>query len=88
MNTKSIQISPDCTMEYSDVGQGRPMILLHAFPLSCEAWQPQAGVLQDTYRVIAPSQRGFGGTSPFQSTPSIEQMADDAAMLLDALQIT
>jgi len=88
MNTQSVQITPEFTVEYSDAGQGRPVLLLHAFPLSCEAWKAQSGVLQDGYRVIVPSQRGFGGTSPFQSTPSIEQMADDVASLLDGLQIT
>jgi len=88
MNTKSIQISPDCTMQYSDVGQGSPVVLLHAFPLSCEAWAPQIEALQENFRVIAPSQRGFGGTSPFVGTPSIAQMADDVAALLDALEVS
>src|SRR5262249_50378142 len=38
-------------------------------------------------RVIAPDLRGFGGTSPFAGPPSLEQMADDVAALLDALGV-
>jgi 3-oxoadipate enol-lactonase len=82
-----IQISQQCSMEYSDMGHGPVLVLLHAFPLSRDAWKRQIIVLQNHFRVIAPSMRGFGGTTPFRSTPSIEQMADDVAALLDALAI-
>lgn len=74
-------------MEYEDAGRGRPLVLLHGFPLTQAMWQPQIAALQGGYRVIAPSLRGFGGTDAFTGTPSMDQMADDVAALLDQLSI-
>jgi pimeloyl-ACP methyl ester carboxylesterase len=65
-----------------------PVVLLHAFPLARVMWRPQIDDLQHAYRLILPDLRGFGGSEPFASTPSIEGMADDTAALLDALKIT
>jgi pimeloyl-ACP methyl ester carboxylesterase len=66
-------------------GGGLPLILLHAFPLDHSMWERQAP-LADSLRLIAPDQRGFGASrgSPPQS---IEQLADDAVALLDALHV-
>src|SRR5438046_568489 len=47
-------------------------------------WRPQREALQGEFRVIAPDLRGFGGTDDFDGVPSVEQMADDVAALLDA----
>ncbi len=75
-------------MEYDDVGQGRPLVLLHAFPLAGAMWRPQVEALRGSYRLIVPDQRGFGGTGGFEDAPSLERMADDVASLLDGLSIT
>jgi pimeloyl-ACP methyl ester carboxylesterase len=50
-------------------------------------WAPQLDALQDSYRVIAPDLRGFGGSAAFTETPSLDRMADDVAELLDELKI-
>jgi pimeloyl-ACP methyl ester carboxylesterase len=50
-------------------------------------WAPQLAALQDSYRVIAPDLRGFGGSVGFTETPSLDRMADDVAELLDELKI-
>ncbi|MBV9471190.1 MAG: alpha/beta fold hydrolase, partial [Abitibacteriaceae bacterium] len=81
------KISAALTIKYEDVGQGSPVVLLHAFPLCRAMWQPQIDAISKEYRVLAPDLRGFGGTSAFEGTPSIEQMADDIVALLDALNI-
>jgi pimeloyl-ACP methyl ester carboxylesterase len=75
-------------MEYDDAGRGRPMVLLHAFPLAREMWRPQVEALRDDCRLLAPDLRGFGGTGPFDGPPSVERMADDVAGLLDALRVS
>ena len=42
-------------------GDGRPVVLIHGWPLSAEAWAPQTQALKDAgYRVIAYDRRGFG----------------------------
>ena len=81
------QLSESTSIEYDDVGQGKPIVLLHAFPLCRAMWRPQVAALQSDLRVLVPDLRGFGGTSPFASTPSVEQMADDILGLLDVLAI-
>lgn len=76
-------ISANYSIEYLESGQGRVLVLLHAFPLNPTMWQPQFDDL-DGFRVIAPSLYSFGID---QRTFSVEQMADDVAALLDHLQI-
>lgn len=43
-----------------DVGEGVPLLLLHAFPLSRRMWQPQLAGLADSCRLLAPDLPGFG----------------------------
>jgi 3-oxoadipate enol-lactonase len=81
------QITTTTTMAYDDAGKGRPVVLLHAFPFSRAMWRPQVEALRDDHRVLTPDLRGFGGTSPFEQAPSVEQMADDVAGLLDTLKL-
>jgi pimeloyl-ACP methyl ester carboxylesterase len=73
-------------VEYDDVGSGRPLVLLHAFPLSRAMWRPQVEGLHDVGRQIVPDLRGFGGTAAGEGN-SVELMADDLAALLDALRV-
>jgi pimeloyl-ACP methyl ester carboxylesterase len=48
-------------------------------------WDGQTRPLVDHgYRVIAPDQRGFGGTRLWDRAPSLDVVADDVARLLDA----
>jgi pimeloyl-ACP methyl ester carboxylesterase len=68
-------------------GKGPPVLLLHAFPLSSAMWRGQIRALQDAYRVVAPDMRGFGSTPAFTGPPSVDQMADDAAALLNELKV-
>jgi pimeloyl-ACP methyl ester carboxylesterase len=83
-----VQVETGGWVEYDEAGQGKPVVLLHAFPLSRAMWRPQAEALAGTCRLLVPDQRGFGGTSPFPGTPSVEAMADDVAALLRALAIS
>lgn len=82
------------SMHVLDEGSPRagraPLVLLHPFPLSADAFRDQVSTLSTGGRVVAPSMRGFGGTQPFDAAapPSVEVMADDVAALLDALGVT
>ena len=37
--------SDGCELFYTDAGQGRPVVLLHAWPLSSAMWDAQATLL-------------------------------------------
>jgi len=69
---------------YDDVGTGMPVAFIHGFPHNRTLWAPQVSALVDRARCIALDLRGFGESSkhgPF----SIDQFADDLAMLLRTL---
>ncbi|MET8540125.1 alpha/beta hydrolase [Kitasatospora sp. NPDC004799] len=72
-------------------GTGTPLVLLHAFPLNASMWSSQLdalpGLTGDEARVLAPDQRGFGGTALGADEPSLDLVADDLALLLDAAGI-
>ncbi|MDQ1586617.1 MAG: hypothetical protein QOH80_1982 [Actinomycetota bacterium] len=68
-------------------GQGAPLVLLHAFPLSCAMWLEQRNDLSDVCRVITPDLRGFGGSRLGNDDPSLDHMADDVAAVLDRMSL-
>ena len=70
-----------------EAGEGLPVVLLHAFPLSSAMWLDQRNGLADTCRVITPDLRGFGGSQLGFDEPSLDAMADDVASLLDRLDL-
>ena len=72
-------------MAYHDEGRGRPLLLVHAFPLNSAMWRRQIDALAPRYRVIAPDLRGFGASAPGTGAGSLDQHADDLAALLDHL---
>lgn len=73
-------------LEYHEAGSGRPVVLLHAFPLSNLIYARQILAPPDGCRLIAPDLRGFGN-SPGGGAPSLDAMADDVAGLLDRLRL-
>lgn len=75
------------TIELStrEVGAGRPVVLLHAFPLSSAMWLGQREGLSAVCHVLTPDQRGFGASTDLGTDdPSLDRCADDLAALLDA----
>ena len=67
-----------------EAGTGHPVVLLHAFPLSSAMWLEQRNTLGERYHVVTPDQRGFGGSPLGWDEPSLDQVADDVAAMLDA----
>jgi 3-oxoadipate enol-lactonase len=72
-------------LAYRDEGQGQPILLIHAFPMSSAMWEDQIDALATRFRVIAPDLRGFGATARGSGAASLDQHADDLAGLLDHL---
>ncbi|MFC4057455.1 alpha/beta fold hydrolase [Planomonospora corallina] len=64
-------------------GEGTPVVLLHAFPMSSAMWLAQREGLAAECKVITPDLRGFGGSPLGDDEPSLDVMADDVARLLD-----
>jgi pimeloyl-ACP methyl ester carboxylesterase len=74
-------------LAYSETGTGRPVVLLHAFPLSSRMWEAQRPPLEPRCRLVTPDLRGFGASAPGADDPSLDLMADDVAALLDRLEL-
>lgn len=72
-------------MHVKDTGFGRPLVLLHAFPLDSRMWDPVREALAEQARVITPDQRGLGRTPLGDAEPSLELVARDVLALLDEL---
>jgi non-heme chloroperoxidase len=82
----SIQVgqenSTEIRIHYEDVGDGKPVVLIHGFPLSGRSWEKQAAALLEAgYRVITYDRRGFGDSSQ----PSVGYDYDTFAADLDRL---
>ena len=75
-------------LAFDVAGRGAPVLLIHAFPLDREMWQPQIERWRSTRQVISVDLRGFGESPRVDgSRISMRQHADDLAKVLDHLEI-
>ncbi|WP_311197776.1 alpha/beta hydrolase [Ornithinimicrobium sp. INDO-MA30-4] len=76
-------------LEVSDSGgAGRPVVLIHGWPLTHHAWDAQADALTDAgYRVVRYDRRGFGESDKPAEGYDYDTLADDLAGLLVALDL-
>lgn len=70
-----------------DVGNGTPVLLLHAFPLNGRMWEPQLGALRARVRLVVPDLPGFGLSPPSSGSPTLTDYAGAVLGVLDALAI-
>jgi pimeloyl-ACP methyl ester carboxylesterase len=75
------------TLSFNEIGTGKPIMLIHAFPLSNEMWKAQAEILADNgFHVILPNLPGFGKDDS-TNFYSLEEMAKSIAELLNSLKV-
>ena len=73
---------------YEDHGAGRPVVLIHGYPLSGRAWDKQVPVLlEDGRRVITYDRRGFGKSSQPATGYDYDTFAADLHTLLETLDL-
>src|ERR1700686_4330190 len=71
---------------YEDHGAGKPVVLIHGYPLSGASWEKQtAALLAAGYRVIAYDRRGFGRSSQPSTGYDYDTFAEDLNKLLTKL---
>lgn len=78
-------ITPDHTrLHVKDWGTGKPVILIHGWPLSADSWDEQAMAIAEAgYRAIAYDRRGFGRSSQPWSGYDYDTLADDLAAVIE-----
>lgn len=69
-----------------DWGSGRPVILIHGWPLNADSWDDQALALAEAgYRAIAYDRRGFGRSGQPFSGYDYDTLADDLGAVIEAI---
>ncbi len=90
MSTVSVGRENDSSIDiyYEDHGSGRPVVLIHGYPLSSRAWDKQVPVLLDHgHRVVAYDRRGFGKSSQPTVGYDYDTFAADLHVLLEELDL-
>lgn len=76
------------TIAYLDSAPGkndlRAYVLLHAFPIGANLWEPQIHSIPEGWRLITPDLRGFGGSTELESLSALS-MADYSEDIVDLL---
>jgi pimeloyl-ACP methyl ester carboxylesterase len=73
---------------YSDYGSGRPVVLIHGWPLSREMWEYQLNdLVNGNYRVIKYDRRGFGKSSKPWNGYDYDSLAADLNALMEGLDL-
>jgi pimeloyl-ACP methyl ester carboxylesterase len=75
-------------IHYEDIGSGKPIVLVHGFPLSGRSWERQIpALLQAGYRVITYDRRGFGDSSQPSFGYDYDTFAQDLHLLITELDL-
>ena len=71
-------------LHYTDLGSGKPVVLIHGWPLTHASWEGQLAELpKHGLRVIAYDRRGFGASSKTWDGYDYDHFADDLKAVLD-----
>lgn len=80
--------SSNIDLYYEDHGVGKPVVLIHGYPLSGASWEKQLGVLLAAgYRVITYDRRGFGKSSQPTTGYDYDTFAEDLHKLITKLEL-
>jgi pimeloyl-ACP methyl ester carboxylesterase len=73
---------------YEDHGSGKPVVLIHGWPLSGRSWEKQVpALIQAGYRVITYDRRGFGDSSKPWAGYDYDTLAGDLDKLMTKLDL-
>ena len=86
MEKKTISIGKE-TLAYIDCGKGDVVLMIHGNMSSSVHFDELIERLKDSYRCVAVDLRGFGDSSYNNRFDSLEELADDVNLFLEALGI-
>ena len=72
------------TLRYVREGAGVPVLLLQGVGVIGEGWRPQLDGLSGRYAVVAPDNRGIGGSTFRAPALTVDDMAADVLAIADA----
>ena len=78
----------DVELYYEDHGSGKPVVLIHGWPLSSRSWESQVPALVSAgYRVVSYDRRGFGWSSQPWNGYDYDTFAADLDGLMQHLNL-
>ncbi len=83
-----IEVESNIRLHITDVGDGRPIVLIHGWPLSDEMYEYQYNALiENNFRAIGISLRGFGQSDKPFGAYDYDTHAQDIKKVLSSLEI-
>ena len=80
--------SGNIDLYYEDHGSGKPIVLIHGYPLSGASWEKQVAVLLAAgHRVITYDRRGFGKSSQPTTGYNYDTFAEDLHKIVTQLEL-
>jgi pimeloyl-ACP methyl ester carboxylesterase len=80
-----IQTRDGTNLRVKTLGEGRPVVLIHGWPLSADSWDPIMMALAEAgYRAIAYDRRGFGRSDHAAKGYDYDTFTDDLADVMEA----
>jgi pimeloyl-ACP methyl ester carboxylesterase len=90
MSTTRTVTTNGIQMQITEAGEGPLVVLCHGFPELSYSWRHQLPALADAgYHVVAPDQRGYGGTSRPEAVDEYDilHLSNDLVGVLDSLDV-
>ena len=83
-----IEVEPNVRLHITDAGEGRPIVLIHGWPLSDEMFEYQYNdLIENNFRVIGITLRGFGKSDKPYGDYNYDVHARDINQVLGKLDI-
>lgn len=82
-----VPVATGVRLNVSQTGTGEPLLLIMGTAGSIGFWEPLVAPFAEQHRVIAYDSRGLGQSERGDKRITMSSLAEDAAALLDALQI-
>ena len=80
--------SGNIDLYYEDHGEGKPVVLIHGYPLSGSSWERQVpAILKAGHRVVTYDRRGFGKSSKPTVGYDYNTFAQDLHQLINAIKL-
>lgn len=84
-----IQVEPNVKLHVTDAGEGKPIVLIHGWPLSDEMYEYQYNTfINNNFRVIGITLRGFGKSDKPYGLYNYDVHALDIKKVLNKLDVT
>ena len=88
LTTKDAATGEDLQISYKDYGQGRPVVLIHGWPLTKDMWEYQIEDLVNAgLRVVKYDRRGFGKSSKPWNGYDYDSLTDDLHAVMEQLDL-